>query len=165
MEKLALVFCYLDIIKLAPHIDINEWKNVFTKQAISTFEIHNIKTNIILDIDNQHDIHIKLADNCFGYTMENYNLALEIEISSNTLNSTQLKEHLYLIKPLIIKMINNINNCMKYIDIANIPQDDFILYKDKFYTEVNTNSNQKCISITEADLHFLYDIEDIVKLL
>jgi len=97
--------------------------------------------------------------------MENYNLALEIEISSNTLNSKELKEHLYLIKPLIIKMINNINNCMKYIDIANIPQDDFILYKDKFYTEVNTNSNQKCISITEADLHFLYDIEDIVKLL
>lgn len=165
MNKIALVFCYLNIFSLTQNpFDLDEWKIIFTEQLLNELKDNNIKTNILMDIDEK-SIAITLSNNCFGNSMENFNLALEIEIFSNDIDSMELKSHMYLIKPIILKIIENINMSLYNIDIAQIPDSDFVISNNKFYTEVNSETTYKIVQIIEADLHYLYDIEEIDKIL
>ena len=167
MQPVAVVFCYLNLFSLTKvSFDYNSWKNQFKKELLEAISSNKLKSEVIIEINDTNLIEVSLEKSIFNTFDDNNRLAIELKLYSDDQNNNTIKKNLYLIKPIILKMIESINETIKnYVNSAKIPTIDFVFSNKKFYTQPNTKNDFKIVQIIAADLHYLYGSDELIHVI
>lgn len=167
MHNIAIVFCYLNLFSITKTaFDYNSWKKYFDKELSKYLHENKVKTNFIIEIDEKNIIEITLEKSIYNIFEDSNRLAIELQVSSNIEDNEIIKNNLYLIKPIIIKIIDSINKTIINMNIAQLPSnDDYVFVNNKFYTLPNTESKFKLVQIIAADLHYLYGSNELIHVI
>lgn len=167
MQPSAIVFCYINLFSITKiSFDYNAWKNQFKKELLYAISKDTFNPNIVIELDDNIKIEISLSESIFTTIEDKNRLAIEIKVYSSDNSSKTIKENIYLIKPIINKMIESLNNIIRNnVNSAQIPTIDFIFSNKKFYTEPNTKNIFKTVQINSADLQYLFGINELIHLL
>ena len=167
MQPVAVVFCYLNLFSLTKvSFDYNSWKNQFKKELLEAISSNKLKSEVIIEINDTNLIEVSLEKSIFNTFDDNNRLAIEIKLYSDDQNNNTIKKNLYLIKPIILKMIESINEIIKnHVNSAKIPTIDFVFSNKKFYTQPNTKNDFKIVQIIAADLHYLYGSDELIHVI